>query len=450
MKMGGRLGVQILERQDAITALHDGRRDLAGGDLAKDTASGHGPPSARARAQGQLASERLAQLLPELLSGVPFRRRLALDLGELLEQGALLRGQLDRRPDMHPHVHVAATSFADPGEPLAAQAVGRAVLRPLLDLEGRVAVGRRDLDRGAERRLSERDRQVVHQVVAVALEPRVLGDVEHGDQIAGRPIARPGSSVPPHREVVMVRDAGGDVYLELLFRPDASVALAFGARLLGHRALPRAARARRHGYELSEQRARGAPHFARAATGHAARGLGAWRRPGAATRSTALQGTYFHLLGGAARDLGQSELQRDLHVLAAVALPSGTLGAAEKRVEPAQPAEVPHEDVERFRQVEVGEPPSAPARAALQPRFAEPVVGGAPLGVAEYLVGLGDLLELRFGSFLLPRGDAVGMMLHRELAIGLLDLAVVRVALDPQDGVVVAFHSSSSPTRRLV
>jgi hypothetical protein len=133
-----------------------------------------------------------------------------------------------------------------------------------------------------------------------------------------------------------------------------------------------------------------------------------------------------------------------------VALPSGTLGATEKRVEPAQPAEVPHEDVERFRQVEVGEPAGAPARAALQPRFAEPIVGGAPLGVAEYLVGLGDLLELRFRGFLLPRGDAVGMMLHRELAICLLDLAIVRVALDPQDGVVVAFHSSSSPTRRLV
>src|SRR2546430_11322214 len=37
-------------------------------------------------------------------------RSLALDLGELLEQGALLRGQLGGRPDMDAHVEIAARS----------------------------------------------------------------------------------------------------------------------------------------------------------------------------------------------------------------------------------------------------------------------------------------------------------------------------------------------------
>src|SRR2546427_3382080 len=122
-EMRGRLRVHVLERQHAVAAFHDRRRDLAGGDFAEDTGSGHRPPSPRARARGQLAPERLAQLLPELLAGVPFRGRLALDLGELLEQGALLRGQLDGRPDMDAHVEIAATPFPDARQPLATQTV---------------------------------------------------------------------------------------------------------------------------------------------------------------------------------------------------------------------------------------------------------------------------------------------------------------------------------------
>src|SRR2546426_10651421 len=89
--------------------------------LQKTQAPGMVPFHPRARARGQLAPERLAQLLPELLAGVPFRGRLALDLGELLEQGALLRGQLDGRPDMDAHVEIAATPFPDARQPLATQ-----------------------------------------------------------------------------------------------------------------------------------------------------------------------------------------------------------------------------------------------------------------------------------------------------------------------------------------
>src|SRR5256885_5707383 len=161
--------------------------------------------------RGQLAPERLAQLLPELLAGVPFRGRLALDLGELLEQGALLRGQLDGRPDMDAHVEIAATPFPDARQPLATQTVHRTGLRAGCDLQGRVAVRRRDPNLRAEGRLGERDREVVNQVVALALEPWILGDVQHGDQVAGRTIAGPGDAVSPHGEVVGVGDARGDV-----------------------------------------------------------------------------------------------------------------------------------------------------------------------------------------------------------------------------------------------
>src|SRR5207302_1437144 len=82
-------------------------------------------------------------------------------------------------------------------QPLAPHAVHRAGLRPRLDLEqhGPPPVRRGDLHVAAQRRLTERDRQVENQVVAVALEPGILGDVEHRDEIARRPAATP---APPH------------------------------------------------------------------------------------------------------------------------------------------------------------------------------------------------------------------------------------------------------------
>src|SRR5207244_3815681 len=101
---------------------------------------------------------------------------------------------------------------------------------------------------------------------------------------------------------------------------------------------------------------------------------------------------------------------------------------AARRTSPV-PAQVP-----QLVALEPGAPPGPRPGAPLEPRFTIAVVRGAPLGVPQDLIGFGDLFELRFGGVLLPRRDAVGMVLHREAAVGLLDLGLVRVALDPQDG----------------
>src|SRR2546423_1373306 len=91
-------------------------------------------------------------------------------------------------------------------------------------------------------------------------------------------------------------------------------------------------------------------------------------------------------------------------------------------------------------------PPPAPACHAVA------IVRGALLGITQHLVRLRDLLELLFGRRLLRGSDAVGMVLHGQAAVRLLDLRLARVARHPQQGVVVArlAHSSSSPTSRLV
>src|SRR2546421_5670109 len=73
----------------------------------------------RHRLRAWSAPERLAQLLPELLSGVLVAGRRALHFGELLQQRALLRRQVGGRPHVHAHVEIAAPALAHARQPLA-------------------------------------------------------------------------------------------------------------------------------------------------------------------------------------------------------------------------------------------------------------------------------------------------------------------------------------------
>ena len=80
----------------------------------------------------------------------------------------------------------------------------------------------------------------------------------------------------------------------------------------------------------------------------------------------------------------------------------------------------------------IDEPKPRPCRrrpALLEGRMAEPIVGGALLGVREALIGLVDFLELDFRG--LVAGIAVGMALHGGLAEGDLHLASVTLLVTP-------------------
>src|SRR3989442_792518 len=372
---------------------------------------------------GPLPPERLADLLPELLATALFRRRLRLDHGEPLQQLLLLRRELRGGPDPHTHVQVAPPALAQPGQALAPHAVHRAGLRPRLDLEQRGPIRRGDLHVATQRRLTEGDGQVEDQVVAVAFEPGILGDVEHRDEIARRPVARPRHALSAHREVVVVRDAGRDVNLHGLLDLDPAVAAALGARIRDHRSLAAARGTGRDGDELPEHRARVAPHLPGAAARAAGRGPRALLGASALARRAAIQRAHAHGLRRPRGDFGQSELERHLQVRPTV--PVARALAAEDRVEPAEAPEVAHEDVERLGQVEMREaepalaaPPGARRRTAPQARFTVAVVDGALVGIAQHLVRLGEPLEPLLGVVALV---AIGMVVHSELAIGLLD-----------------------------
>src|SRR2546422_4401526 len=399
---------------------------------------------------GPLPTERLADLLPELLAAPLLRRRLRLDFGELLEESLLFGCETRGGPDPDPHVQVAPPALTQPRQPLAPHAVHRAGLRSGLDLEqhGPPPVRRGDLHVAAQRRLAEGDREVEHQVVAMALDPRILGDVEHRNEIARRPVAGPRHALAAHREVVVVRDAGRHVDLHRLLGPDPAVAAALGARIRDHHPLAAAGGTRRDGDELPEHGARLAPHLAGAAAAATGRGPRALLGTRAAARRATVERAHAHGLRRPRGDVGQRELERHLEVRSTVPVAS-TLAAAEDRVEPTQVPEVAHEDVERLGQIEMGEvEPGARGGTAPEARFAVAVVGRALVRIAQHLVRLGEPLEPLLGVVALV---AIGVVVHRELAIGLLDVGLGSVARHSQNPVVVRRpHASSSPTRRLV
>ncbi len=70
--------------------------------------------------------------------------------------------------------------------------------------------------------------------------------------------------------------------------------------------------------------------------------------------------------------------------------------------------------------------------------MAKAIVARALLGVRQYGICFAALLEALFRLGIV--GIAVGMELQRELAIGALDLLIVRRARDAQHFVIVTFH----------
>src|SRR5258708_9876253 len=105
---------------------------------------------------------------------------------ELLQNLALRFGELDRRLDLHMHVKIAGDARTQTLDALAAQTERLARLRAFRHREARTAGQCGHFDLAAERRRGERNRHLAMQIVAVALEHRVLLDVNLDVQVARR------------------------------------------------------------------------------------------------------------------------------------------------------------------------------------------------------------------------------------------------------------------------
>ena len=143
----------------------------------------------------------------------------------------LLVGQALGRPDVHADVQVAVTALPEPRQALPLEPEHRSRLGAGRDDDERLVRRGGHPELEPERRLGERHRQVVNQVVALPLEALVVLDLEHDDQVAGRSAAHAGRTLPAQREVVVRRHAGRDLHRHRALGAHPAVAPADLARL---------------------------------------------------------------------------------------------------------------------------------------------------------------------------------------------------------------------------
>ena len=180
-------------------------------------------------------------------------------------------------------------------------------------------------------------------------------------------------------------------------------------------------------HELPEDALLGTPDLACAVALGADLGLAPGRGPGAAAVVAVLEARVLELLLGAEGRL--FELQPHART---------EVGTAAWTAPPAPAARTPAEEgvediaeaVERREAVEACGP-----GASVDARMTETVVGAAFLGVGEHLVSAVDLLEA-FGR-IVP-GIAVGVVLHRQLAIRPFEVVVRGASVDAEHFVEVS------------
>ena len=345
-------------------------------------------------------------------------------------------GQLHRRLHRHVAVQVAGVAAAHTLDALAAQAEGLAALRAFGQVDGGLALQGGHVDLAAEGGGGHAHRHLAVQVVALAFEDVVLAQPDLDVEVAGRAAILARFAVAAGADALAVVDARGDLDFQRLLLLDLALAAAGGAGLGNDLAGAVAVRAGL----LHAEETLAHLHHALAVAGAA--GLDAGARLGA----SALAGLAVVPAGDA--DLrflaGGRFFQRDFHgvgqVRAAVHLPAATAaaGAAEDVAEDV--AEGFAETGKAFR--------TGAARAAhvrVHAGVAVLVVGRLLLRVRQHLVGLFGLLELLFGALGGITLVAVRVVLHRQLAIRLLDLVVRSVLGHAQHFVKVAFgHGGQS------
>src|SRR5690606_38976092 len=163
---------------------------------------------------------------------------------ELLQQLALLGGQVDRRLHHRLAVQVARRTAAHRLDALVAQPEQLAGLGLGRDPQFDLAVERRHPDHVAERRLRDPDRHLAVQVVAVAFEDRVRAHPHLDVQVARRGSGGPGPGLARPPDAVAAVHASGPLPRQHLLLLHAAIAVAGLARIGDGLAAAAAMRAR--------------------------------------------------------------------------------------------------------------------------------------------------------------------------------------------------------------
>src|SRR5690606_32629438 len=159
---------------------------------------------------------------------------------ELLQQFALLGGEVDRGLHHHAAVEVARGAAAHRTHALAAQAEGLAGLGLGRDPDLDLAAQGGHRDHVAQRGLGDADRHLAVQVVAVAGEDRMLAHAHFDVEVARRGAGRAGLALAGQADAVAAVHAGGDLDREDPLVLHAPGAMALAARVAHHLAPPTA------------------------------------------------------------------------------------------------------------------------------------------------------------------------------------------------------------------
>src|SRR5450755_2939860 len=368
-------------------------------------------------------------------------RVLRVDRFEFAQELFLPRGQLHRRFDRDMAEQVAVSAAAHPFDPLATQSKDLPGLRLGWNLELGVSLERGNLDLAAHRSDCEPDRHLAMKIIVLALEYRVLLQIYDDVKIAMRTAIEPSLAFARKPDAIVVIDSGRDLDRQGLALARAADAAARRARLGNDLSGAATLRARLLNGEKTLRDA----NLALAVAGRA--GLGLRSRLGAAAMAglALLHRRNADLGFGAARGL----FQRKLEVVAKVGAPIDAVAATTR-------ASLIAEDVAEDIAKSIGETAEAFGAAAEAARtrgahgridsgMPELIVRRALARIGEDFVRFLGLLEFLFRGLVIR--IAVGMVLHRQLAISLLDVLFRSVAIDAQGRVIVALsHSSVSPT----
>jgi hypothetical protein len=303
------------------------------------------------------------------------------------------------------------------------------------------AFKRRHLDIAAEGRAGKADRHATEKVHAFALENIVRLDMQDNVEIARRTTPRTALALAGGTESRAILDAGGNLDLDLRGLLHAPVAMTGMAWLFDG-----LARAATTGTSLSNvEKAARNRYLAMAAAGRAGRDLAARLGPGTVTSVAGLEFRDFDLLLHATRCF----LESDLHVVAQIS--SATASAPLRAVLAPDIAKDALENstaaapsgaedlAENVKGIVRSAARAAGEAAPLGKRLvAVAVVGRAFVDITQHFVGLAQFLELVLGRFI--AGIFVGMVLHCQLAVGLLDVLRAGISLHTQDVIIIAFR----------
>jgi hypothetical protein len=290
-----------------------------------------------------------------------------------------------------------------------------------------VAVERGHVNFGPERGLGKGNRNGAVQIGALAREKRMLFDMKHDVEIAGRSAERASLAKTGEADASAVFDASRNFGVDAALLQDAAVAFALGTGIGNDASHALTSRTGARHTEETLLIADLAPSTA----GTARDGRFAGSRAGALAFLAAFVAAHRYLCGFAKNCFFEFQSNIFAQISAALGAAAAAGGPSEQI---AEAKEVTKDVAQILKCGRIETRGGCAAHAGM----AEAIISCALFGIGENGVSLAAFFEFFFCVGIV--GIAVGVVLQRQLAIGALDFLVARAAGNPENFVVVAFY----------